>query len=449
MSGQPIFVLLEMMNAMVLVAQEAKRRGFRVVALNRAPLTATGPFAVPPGVVDDLVPIRSWADDAELDAVFDDLAHGGPVVGTYAVFEAVLPHEARLRQRSGLPATPPEVVRAVLDKAQVRSVLRQQGLSRLASVSLDEALSWPAWQFDGAAVLKPANGTGSALCFVVGSMTEIRDAAEQVRAAKVVNPLMRDYILAHGQFLLEEKAEGELLSVESLVLDGEVHVLGLTGRYVLAQDPVVEQGLFFPCHHPQRDAIVAASEAIHRSLGLVHGATHLEVMVDESGGVELIDFNPRFAGFASTVSFGEVFGFPFETVLTDVACGVRPDLGFVDGPTRFAAEMLVMPPQGTTELREVVFPADAVVPRLMKPLGERLTGRSDQLDAVGMFIVSGGSASGVHDRALQARRQVLVNGRPIEADPATAVTFSRFIGRDLPPGAPAAAHLPTTTRGTT
>lgn len=431
MAAKRAFVLFEMMNAMLLVANEAKARGYAVVALNHDPLRDSGPFKVPDGLVAEVVYVESWADHDAVGALLGDVQRRYDVVGTYTVFEATLPAEAALRERVGLPTTTVANTLRVLDKGQVRRKLYAEGLSALRSASLREALEWDDWKFDRPAVVKPANGTGSALCFVVSDLTELRAAAARVAAADVVNPLMKAYILAHGGFVVEERAEGELLSVESVVCRGEMHFIGLTGRYVLASDPVVEQGLFFPYHHPMRPEIVAKAQALHKCLEIFHGPTHLEVMVAEDGSVELIDFNPRFAGFASAVSFGEAFGIAFETVLTDVACGLEPDLSFLRHPTRFAAEMVVLPPPDATELREIVFPPDAIAARPTKNLGQPLTGRADQLDAVGMFIVVGDTAAQAHLAALQARRRTIVNGEPLGDNPNNVVAFSEFIGKDL------------------
>lgn len=429
MMAKKTFVLLEMMNAMLLVAQEAKARGYKVIALNHDPLKDSGPFAVPQGLVDELIYVESWANNGKLGALIKEIAQQYDVVGTYSAFEATLAYEATLRELAGLPTTGVENILRVLDKAQVRQKLYTEGLSALRSAPLSEALKWEHWPFEGSAVLKPANGTGSALCFVVSSMAELRAAAAKAQAADVVNPLMKDYILTHGEFVLEEKAKGELLSVESMVCRGDVHFVGLTGRYVLAKDPVVEQGLFFPYHHPRLAEIVVKSEALHKSLEIFHGPTHVEMMVAEDGSIELIDFNARFAGFASAVSFGEAFGMRFEIVLTDVACGIEPNLDFVHGDTKFAAEMVVLPPPDVTELHEVIFPQDSIVPRLMKTVGQQLTGRADQLDAVGMFIITGGTASEAHCNALAARRHTVVNGKPLGDNPNNVVAFSEFIGK--------------------
>jgi biotin carboxylase len=411
------FVLFEMMNAVLLVAREAKARGLRVVALNHDPLRDSGPFAVPDGLVDELVYVESWSDTAAVQRIVRDLAQRADVAGTYSVFEGALPAEALLRELAGLPTTGVRNTLRVLDKGLVRSRLYDQGLSALRSTTLDEALTWTRWRFAGPAVLKPANGTGSALCFIVSCLEELRAAAARVAAADVINPLMREFILAHGGFVLEEKAEGELLSVESLVCRGEVHVVGLTGRYVLASDPVVEQGLFFPYRHPLLAQIAAKAKALHACLEIFHGPTHLEVMVGADGAVELIDFNARVAGLASVVSFGEVFASPYERLLVDVACGIDPDLAPLERVAKYAAEVIVLPPPGVTRLEEIEFPHGTIAARAMKAPGARLTGRADQLDAVGMFIVTGDSAREAHRRAMAARRATLVNGEALGDNP--------------------------------
>ncbi|MFG2866778.1 acetyl-CoA carboxylase biotin carboxylase subunit family protein [Streptomyces sp. NPDC048338] len=430
------FVLFEMMNAMLVTAQAAKARGFEIVALNRNPLCSEGPFTVPDGLVDEYVQVASWTDPTIVEPLLKYLVNRYEIVGTHSVFEGALPHQAALRELAGLPTTDPATLRRILDKAQVRARLQEAGLTALRTAPLDEALAWETWGFDRPAVLKPANGTGSALCFEVSSPEELRAAMETVERTEVVNPLMRDYIRAHGAFVLEERAEGELLSVESMVHRGEVGFVALTGRYVLASDPVVEQGTQLPYFHPHMDRIVETSRAVHEALGFHHGGTHLEFMVAEDGTAELIDFNPRSAGFASPVATGAAYGVDFAEVLVDVGCGIRPDLSFTERTHRFAVEMLVMPRPGTTEFRSIEFPADALAARASKTRGEKLSGRADQLDAVGMFIVTGDTASEAHRRGLEARCEVVVNGEPVGDHPRNVVAHSRHIGRDLPAPTP-------------
>lgn len=428
------FVCLELMNHMVLVAKEAKARGHRIVALNHDPLRDSGPFAVPDGLVDELLPIASWSDPAQVEPVIDDLLKRHEVGGTYAGFEATLPFEAALRERAGLPNNGADNVRRVMDKAAVRRKLYAEGLSELRSMSLREALKEDGWPLERPAVLKPANGTGSALCYLVSSPEELRAAADEIERATVVNPLMREYILTHGEFVLEERAEGELLSVESLVYRGEVHTMGLMGRYVLAKDPVVEMGFQFPYHHPRLQEIFAKAKRFHESMGIFHGPTQIEVMVPESGPIELIDFNARLAGTGSIVVFSEALGVPYQKLVTDLACGTEPDLSFLGGPTGFASEMLVLPPPGATVMNSLEFPAETICRRTMKEFGRPLSGRADQLDAIAMFVVSATSAAESHKKAIDARHNMTFNGQPLGENENNVLEFSNYIGKDLLPG---------------
>jgi len=426
------FVLLETMNHMNIVLREAKSRGFHIVVLNHDPVRTDGPYGVQPGAVDDLRHVESWSDADAIRALVAELHDTYEVVGTYAAFEAVLPFEAELRELAGLPTTAPETVRHVLDKTGVRRKLCAEGLSQLRSATLDEALGWDIWPYKGDAVVKPANGTGSALCFIVSSVEELREAAEKVREGVVVNPLMKEYIVSHGEFLVEEKAEGELLSVESLIDHGEVHVMGSLARYVMASDPVIEQSTHFPYRHPRYEELVAKSTAIHHSLGIHHGYSHVEFMVPDDGPIELIDFNPRYAGVDGLIVFSHAFGVPFEKVLCDIACGIHPDLSFLGRPHRYASNSFVMPPPNAAVVFEgLEFPPEVVFWRYMKDVGKPLSGGSHQLDSLGAFVVAADTAAEVHDLLLDVRRRIRFNGEPLGDNPNNIQAFSRHLGSPM------------------
>jgi hypothetical protein len=190
-------------------------------------------------------------------------------------------------------------------------------------------------------------------------------------------------------------------------------------------------GGWFPYHHPRLSEIVETSAAIHRSLGIFHGATHVEMMVPKTGPIELIDFNARFAGGDSLICFNHAFGIRFEACLVDLACGREPELSFLQRPSRYAADLMVLPPPGTTELREVVFPPEVVFQRLLKEPGKPLTGRADQLDHVAIYVAEAASEAELHRKALDTRRRVHVNGQPLGDNPNNRVTYSEYMARDL------------------
>ncbi len=421
------FVLLESVNHMSLVLREAKSRGLEIVVLNHRPIMESGPYGAPRSLITELIFIESWQDEEKLGAILEDLTQRYQVVGTYAGFEPTLPYEAKLRELAGLPNNGVEKVRAILDKGWVRQTLFAQGLSSLRSVLLSEAEQWTTWEMGGKAVLKPVNGTGSALCFFVASLEELHQAIAKVKEAAVIDPLMRDYIISRGDFVLEAEAEGELLSAESLVDRGQVHFIGLASRYVLASDPVVEMGSTFPYEHPRLAEIAAKSKAIHEALGVHHGATHIELMVPEEGPIELIDFNIRFAGVESLICFNHAFDLRFEACLTDLASGKSPDLSFLKRPPHYTAELMVLPPPGATVMNEVIFPPEVVSKRMTKEPGSALSGRSDQLDHVGVCVVAARSEKELYPAADAARRRITFNGVPLGDNPNNVVAYSKYM----------------------
>jgi len=411
------FVLFEMQGFQVRIAEEAKRRGYTTVVLNHDPLRTTGASAVAPGVVDEYRHVESWSDVPAVRALVEEIAATYDVAGVHSAFEPTQRYAIELRTRFGLPHnTIADTLRA-LDKVRVRQRLYDKGLSRLRGVPLTEALTWDAWPFAGPAVVKPANGTASLLAHVVTSMDELRTVATAVRSARIPNALMHDYVTAHGEFVVEEQATGELLSVESLVSGGEIQHVGLTGRYLLAADPVVEQGLFFPYPHPRAADIRAANAAFHECLGIVEGATHVEVMVPADGPIELIDFNLRFAGLGSIALATEVYELPFARFLTDLACGERPALPPLPSSHRYAVDVAAMPPAGVTEFHDLTFAPDTSAQRITKQTGGPLSGHNAQIDTVAWFVVTGATSAEAHHNALAARAATIFNGSPLGDDP--------------------------------
>lgn len=411
------FVLFEMQGQQVLIAEDAKRRGMRTVALNHDPLRSSGPFAVRDGVIDEYVHVTSWSDEDAVRRLVRDVERGNDIAGVHASFEPTQRYAIELRSRLGLPYNTVEDTLHVLDKGWVRRRLHAEGLSRLQHTTLREALTWDTWRFGGPAVLKPGNGTASVLCFIVGSRQELHQAAATAQAAKIPNALMHDYVMSHGEFVLEELAQGELLSVESLVSGGKVQHVGLTGRYLLAADPVVEQGLFFPYPHPRAAEIIDVAARFHQSLNIVEGATHIEVMVPDTGPIELIDFNLRFAGIGAIALASDAFGVPFGRYLADLACGQEPELPRVDQPLRYAVDVAVMPPAGVTEFRDLTFAPGTTRHRVNKKIGGPLSGHNNQIDSVAWFAVTGPTAAEAHRSALAARAATIFNGAPLGDQP--------------------------------
>jgi hypothetical protein len=190
---------------------------------------------------------------------------------------------------------------------------------------------------------------------------------------------------------------------------------------------VVELGAVFPYAHPREEEITARVAEFHRCLGITHGPTHVEVMVPDEGPIELIDFNVRTIGAGMAVCVGNAYEIPYAVPLTDVACGEDVDLSFLKREPRCSADMLLLPPPGSTRMKDLEFPENSAYGRLTKKVGAPLSGRTDQLDVVGMVVVTADTPEELHHKAMEVRRETLFGGAPLGDNPNNRLVCPRYI----------------------
>lgn len=424
---QKCFVVLEPANHLYKVIETAAARGLNVVVFHSMPLIADGQYSKGLMAIGEAHLLASWDDEQ---ACVDEIVRvldGRPVAGTYAGFETILLIDAELRARFGLPSHGKALLRKLMDKRWVRRELRANGLSNLGDFDPRQVVAENVWP-EGveAAYLKPISGTGS---IHVTRCESVDDVAAGLLAwddnAITYRAIQRPHLSRGGGLFLEEAAKGELMSLEGWVYAGKYHALGLTSRTVLTRDDSIEMGATFPYEHPLRAMIIAKITAIHEALGLQHGATHTELMVDADGTIELVELNVRFGGadlvllvnFARTPSA--------DSLLVDLACGVEPksprDPQQYSG---YACMQQVLAPYATASLENVEFDTTLVVEsRLLKKLGSAITSTDHQHDHVGAFIVHDASYAGVLDKARQVRDSLRINGVELKQDRNNLVTL--------------------------
>lgn len=419
------FVVLEPMNHMYKVIESAAARGCEIIAFHSSPLSAGGQYKKGLGAITEehSVDIAAWKDVAKTVENILSALNGRRVAGTYAGVEIVLPVEAALRERVGLPTHGLEVMTNVLNKRWTRRRLREAGLSQLADLDPRRVLAEAHWPLGNrVAYLKPITGGGSIHVTKCGSVEDVRNGLQAWDEARLVyRPIMREHLMLGGGLFLEEGADGELMSLEGWMCAGKYHALGLTSRTVLLRDPAVEMGATFPYAHPLLPQIEAKIAAIHTALGLVHGATHTELIVGTDGSIELVELNVRFGGSDILLLMNLAFDGKVEDLLTDLACGVEPR--DAERRTRgYACMQQLLAPSGTKQLDSVeVDLAQVVESRPLKELGSALASTDYQSDHIATYIVTSASYQETLDRALRVRSGAKVNGAVLGDDPNNVV----------------------------
>jgi biotin carboxylase len=207
--------------------------------------------------------------------------------------DSVMPLTAKLAARLELPFHSRQVTERLIDKAVQRARLAECGVEELRSATLRSAADWPmaVSRVGLPAVLKPIRGNGSRDVYLITGIEQGRELA--------------DRLLGPGRcFILEEYLVGrpcwpfgDFVSVESIVSDGQVRHLAITGKLPMSP-PFREVGHCWPsalAEHEQRQVKELVSRAV-TALGVRLGLTHTEVKLTPDGP-RIIEVNGRLGGF--------------------------------------------------------------------------------------------------------------------------------------------------------
>lgn len=231
----------------------------------------------------------------DIDRAAKELGEHAPD-GIVAFVDQRIELAAALAERLGLRYASPEVARRLVDKTEQRATLRAAGVpgpdfwvlpagsSRADRVALAEQVVFPA-------VLKPAEGSGSMGIYHLTNPNDLVGLDELDEAP--VASLIEEYVAGPS---MPTAWYADYLSVESVVSDGHISHVALTGRFPLAE-PYRETGNFIPAlvADDLRSEVTALAGDALRALGIRDAVTHAEIKLSDSGP-KLIEVNGRLGG---------------------------------------------------------------------------------------------------------------------------------------------------------
>ncbi|MER6546715.1 pyridoxal-phosphate dependent enzyme [Streptomyces sp. NPDC001250] len=276
------------------------------------------------------------------------LAHFSPeeVAGITTTSEFYLEAAASLAESLGLPGNPPEAVSACRRKSVTRRLLTEAGLLQPVSVPVTRAaeVSEAVAATGLPCVVKPTSDSASTGVLLCDSVEQAQEHAAKMLA---ITHNVREQVVP-PEVLVEEFVQGPEFSVETLFVDGALHLVGITRKSVSPPPSFVELRHAFPA--PLDEAASSEVEQVVRAaieaIGLRHGACHTELRLTPAGPT-IIEINARLAG-----------GMIPE--LIRLAGG--PDL--LTQQLRAAAGMAVELPQGTLNPTGVAFLTSSMEGRL-------------------------------------------------------------------------------------
>lgn len=258
-----------------------------------------------------------------------------PVTGVTTFSERLVPAVARVAAELGLPSISEETAHLARDKFAMREAFARAGVRQphhaLASDGA-EALA-AAERIGFPVIIKPIIGTGSMHVRRVDDAAELARHFEGLRSASwdasAADPLHDGTRSSYREAaLVEEFVDGPEISVESVVVDGETHVLGIHDKPLPTSHTFEEVYACTPTRLPA-DAVEVVAEAtrkVHAALDIRTGATHVEFRLLASGEPVVIEAAARMGGGPIYRSVQLSTGVDLVTAALDLATGRTPDL---------------------------------------------------------------------------------------------------------------------------
>ena len=176
--------------------------------------------------------------------------------------------------------------------------------------NLEGQLSYPC-------IMKPTDNAGSHGVVLAKCFDDLLQSYEYSHAS-----------VRHGRVIIEEYLQGDEVSVEVMVVEGEVHILQITDKLTTGAPHFVEMGHSQPSRHPLetqkaiKDLAVQACNAV----GIDQGPAHVEMMVTKRGPV-MIELGARMGGDNITTALVPLStGIDMVKATIDVALGNQPDI---------------------------------------------------------------------------------------------------------------------------
>lgn len=289
--------------------QKAKEMGLHVAVVDFNPQAIGIPYA------DQYYNVSTMDEDAVLAAAEAYQPDGIMTLATDMPMRGV----ARVAEKLSLPGITYDTAVKATDKYEMIKAFKAHGVASpwyFTVDNLDELkalenkLSYPC-------IMKPTDNAGS----------------HGVVLAKCFDDLLREYDYSyenarHGKVIIEEFLKGDEVSVEVMVVNGEVHVLQITDKLTTGAPYFVEMGHSQPsCHSSEmkkaiKDLTVQACHAV----GIDQGPAHVEIMVTERGPV-MIELGARMGGDNITTALVPLStGIDMVKATIDVALGNLLDI---------------------------------------------------------------------------------------------------------------------------
>ncbi|MHC1719602.1 MAG: ATP-grasp domain-containing protein [Clostridiaceae bacterium] len=203
------------------------------------------------------------------------------------------------------------------NKAAMRTCLKEHNvpIPSFYIVNSEEEYLNALNNFTNKCIVKPADNSGSRGVFLIDNILD----ESQIRYAYMYS---KEYSRS-GDVMVEEYMEGPEVSVETLSVEGKVHIIAITDKLTTGAPKFVEMGHSQPSRLSNsiiQQIELVAQEAI-TAIGIDNGPSHTEIIVT-SEGPKIVELGARLGGDNITTHL-----VPLSTGVDMVKCCIEVALG--------------------------------------------------------------------------------------------------------------------------
>lgn len=262
------------------VIQKAKEIGYETLAVDADPDAVGFRYADKHKVINivDEKDCLDYAKKERIDGVLTAATDYGVLTAAY------------IADQMNLIGLDYEVAKLIKNKCKVRKCLFEAKVDDTEQAyevnegtdipSLCEKLSFPV-------MVKPCDGSGSRGCTRVDDASKLVEACENAMTSSITHRAeIETFIL------------GREYGAESLVINGEIYVLGIMRKWMTEPPHYAELGHAIPTDLPyevEKRAKQCVESAI-RALGINFGSVNMDMLITSEGKVHIIDIGARMGG---------------------------------------------------------------------------------------------------------------------------------------------------------
>lgn len=219
----------------------------------------------------------------------------------------------------GLPGISMDTAVKATDKGEMIKAFAAHGVEApwFRVIKDKEDLNVAKRDFTYPCIMKPTDNAGSRGVTLLRSEDDLENAYAYSRGQS-----------RGGEVIVEEFLQGNEVSVEVMVVDGEPHVLAVTDKLTTGAPHFVEMGHSQPSQLPDSDVERIKDLAVRavRAVGINCGPAHVEIM-NTKEGPKMIELGARMGGDCITTHLVPLStGIDMVRATIDVSLGNRPDI---------------------------------------------------------------------------------------------------------------------------